>query len=260
MDQINQDGPTSGAPTLRSNYPRRPKSPRALLNGRSPQERAVEKLIITLGWIGLFHYSTERLLKKVLTIQGSGLLRRLEERQLVKAVPVFSIASQRVWTLTPAGAVDASIAANRDLRYPHNPERVSGNFLKHNLLVQQTLTEYLAVTTQNVTRILPARLLSTGVWGEAIPDVLFSHQPTEHGFTKTALEIELTYKKDHELERKFKALMEMLAANHTLQICWHLPSDSMAQHYRRAWEAVDSDQEAAHQVKFLHDASLLQQV
>lgn len=229
-----------------------------MLNGQSPQERAADKLRLALGWLGLFHYSTENMIKRVLNIQGGGLMSRLERKRLVRPVPVYSINSQRVWILTPAGVVDASIATGRDILYPHNAERIAGNFLKHNLLVQQSVIPFLPTISRDVRAILPARLLASGAWGEAVPDVLFGHQATAEAITRTALEVELTYKKPHELETKFRVLRRMLAEDASLRVKWLFPTQAMSSHYRKIWDAQqEEDLELHHnQIVFEHDATL----
>ena len=88
--------------------------------------------------------------------------------------------------------------------------------------------------------ILPARMLSSGVWGEAVPDVLFGHDEDDEGFSRTAIEVELTYKKPAELKRKFEALRTMLAEDSSLRVRWLFPAISMAQHYERTWRSGDS--------------------
>ena len=229
-----------------------------MLNGQSPQERAADKLRLALGWLGLFHYSTEGLIKRVLNIKGSGLMSKLEHKRLARPVPVYSISSQRVWVLTPAGVIDASIATCRDIQYPHNPERIAGNFLKHNLLVQRSVIPFLPTIDRDVRTILPARLLATGSWGDAIPDVLFGHQATVDGVVRTALEVELTYKKAHELDAKFQVLSRMLAEDAGLRVQWIFPTQAMSNHYRKSWDATrDQDLDVhPYQVSFEHDTTL----
>ena len=229
-----------------------------MLDGQSPHERAAEKLRIALGWIGLFHYSTESLIKQVLGIKGGGFMSRLEQKRLVRPVPVYSISSQRVWILTPAGVIDASIATGRDLQYPHNPERIAGNFLKHNLLVQHSIIPFLPSISRHVRGILPARLLANGMWGEAIPDVFFGHEGTADGVLRTALEIELTYKKEHELDAKFCILKRMLSDDASLRVQWLFPTPAMSSHYRKIWDAQRDDtlEHNPYQVSFDYDVRL----
>jgi len=237
---------------------KRPQSPRAMLNGKSPQARASEKIQLALGWLGLFHYSTEGLIKQVLGITGgSGFMKKLAERKLVKAVPAFSISSSKVWILSPAGLVDAGMATGRDLRYPHNPERISGNYLKHNLLVQQAIIPYLPAIPRGIQSIMPARLLSTNYWSEAIPDVIFSHAQTPDGITRTALEIELTYKKPSEIESKFETLRVIFDREPTVQVRWLFPSMAMKESYRKIWETGDPEEDFTHRISFHADDSLL---
>lgn len=83
--------------------------------------------------------------------------------------------------------------------------------------------------------------MASRTWGEAIPDVLFAHEVDSDGFSRTALEVELTYKKPAELDRKFAALSAMLAEDPALRVRWLFPGLPMAQHYERVWRARTTD-------------------
>ena len=212
------------------------RSPRlGLPAGMTPQARANEKARLTLGWMGVFHYTTESIVNRFLDIQARGLLPRLERQGMVKRVRVFSTRTSLLWVLTTDGLISAQACIAADIFYPRHPERIAGQLMRHNLLVQLLLADRFRGRPDELETLRSARMLGEHELGDTVPDALYWERSGDES-RLVYVEVELSYKPRAQIERKLQALAERLPVD--AMVRWVFASEAMCDHYHGLWEGL----------------------
>lgn len=212
------------------------RSPRlGLPAGVTPQTRAIEKARLTLGWMGVFHYTTESIVNRFLDIQARGLMPRLERQGMVKRVRVFSTRTSLLWVLTTDGLISAQACIAADICYPRHPERIAGQLMRHNLLVQLLLADRFRCCPDELETLRSARMLGEQELGDTVPDALYWERSGDES-RLVYVEVELSYKPRTQIERKLQALAERLPGD--AMVRWVFASEAMCDHYLGLWEGL----------------------
>lgn len=211
--------------------PRNPKNPKEYV--RNSRSRSNEKLELLLEMLFKFHVSTKELILRrmgLATNSHYNYFRKIEQQDLIKKVPVYSIRSKHVYMLTNLGKQIAYEKLNEAAEYSTDPNKINHSFLRHDLAVQKAVIDRLSPNTKFTSeRHLPK--LSLGE--KKKPDACLEDEGK-----KTVLEVELTPKSDVRIYRAFTALADAILNNHYQEVIYIFPTDAIKKYYLERFNKI----------------------
>jgi hypothetical protein len=182
---------------------RNPKSPKEYIN-QDPIKRNKEKLDKIILWLAQFHYSTRKIMAKMLGLNINShhaYFKKLEDRKILKRTEAYSIRSD-IYVLTSIGKELAAEKINPlFIDYPIESIKINHSNLRHNLAVQKIVIKLinehkydLFFSEKNIHAV-------TNYSFEKKPDALLI---LEKDSKKTMLEVELTAKSDRRIFKAFQ--------------------------------------------------------
>lgn len=212
----------------------------AKANGKTPQQIGHERALQALKWVHLFGWSTASLLEQLVSTNRGGLAAKLVKQGLLKrhlspGGGGIKGAPLAVLTLTAAGeAYVTRYAESIDDLTAYSPS-ITWAQLRHDCLVQQLAIQALAAANGPMRIISDREARSRGIAGKIHDLVLIEQQ--EDMRLKTFIEIELTAKRDRELDNFVLGCCQSMltAENENYDPALHIYSDSpsLIRHYKQ---------------------------
>ncbi len=186
-------------------------------------KRGREKQDSVLLWLAEFHYSTATLLAQSLGVDPNGqrhFFKKLLDQGLLRAIHIPTV-RERIFLLNPLGRQLARELTEKAVDYATEPSKVNASLVRHNLSVQIAV---LRRKNPENTFVFERHLDFTTK--DKLPDALMIE-----GEMKTALEVELTHKKNARVFRGFFDHLKLIKMGHYQKVEYIFGTKTLCENY-----------------------------
>lgn len=198
----------------------------------TPHERGREKKSLVLEWIYRWHKTAAPLIQELLGTSQRDYLLRLAKQGLVKSVDAPSMPIGKIWMLTKDGIAEALDATGEALPYDLSPTSIDYADLRHDLAAQRAVLSYRKFG--KLTKVIPERLLGADLPGKKRPDAIATYADDDGTPHTYAFEIELTPKKERELDQAILSAARQLKHKEVDLVIYFARSLALLANYKQA--------------------------
>ncbi|MEL6214953.1 MAG: hypothetical protein AAFQ99_04675 [Pseudomonadota bacterium] len=194
------------------------------------QEAGRRKRHAVLAWLGRWHVTTVRQLLEVADTSSKNFLYAMQKRGLIRKLDQEHLADT-VMMLKPLGKALAAELVPEAAYYNTDVSKVNHATLRHAVACQ----DLVLANRHRLRQATPEAFLRvTGSAGEKRPDLLIEH----HEDVTTAVEVELTQKREDDIYRGYVAYLRRLHDRAVSQVVYAFRPMAMRDRYQRAIEAA----------------------
>lgn len=197
----------------------------------TPHERGREKKALVLEWIYRWHKTAAPLIQELLGTSQRDYLLRLAKQGLVKSVDAPSMPIGKIWMLTKDGVAEALDTAGEALLYDLSPTSIDYADLRHDLAAQRAVLSYRKLG--KLTKVIPERLLGADLPGKKRPDAIATYTEDDGTSHTFAFEIELTPKKERELDLAILSAARQLKHKEVDMVIYFAKSEALLTNYKQ---------------------------
>lgn len=180
---------------------------KACLNGESPRARGAAKRERVLAWVLRWGYSSADLIRRVAGQKKNGYALSLVKLGLFREVKTYGYIPAKVYVLTRRGLEEALNSSADYMHYPEiDPSKVYMPQMRHYLMAQDRTIG--ALEAGAISDYQTERMFAEGKKDEKRPDVIWLHRSSKIG-----IEVELSGKRERELDQMVQRLINSLRTN-----------------------------------------------